>query len=643
MDWEFQRRPLAGDNDAASKSRIIIEGDHTITPLEIFVREVLQNSLDARCQEQKVRVRFKLHSISNPGPRTNFLTALGWSKLRERVGAANRIRLAREEPAEFGDPQSLENSVLKVLEISEAGTIGLVGPEAIRTENEERRLPGEPPKAYIALTRDDARREKQGLGSGGTYGLGKAVLWSASQIQTVVFFSRLAIPHGNTTHRAAAQARLGPHFLSTHPYRGLGYGGDTDDEWCRPICNDQAQSLATRMGVARRENETDSGTTILIPFWSEPPSDEDENLATHAKITRYAARYFWPAIVDGRLEVTAENEDGQTQDADEHLTHYQPFISLYQRCQSGQRGSSDVAPEKVAVTVPAGPPPHRGRPTQTFAKVAMAFVARDGEVREDFSRKVACIRGQGMVVGYAKMTGNTLVRPFVGIALGGRAADTSDNGVRGDVLLGFSEYVTHTRWDEKSASLRHWPDARPVIRELLKKLRDYFERNSRVEQPESTGDLSPLEEILKFPGVGRIGPQPEPPRGQPQLRVQTFNRENNRFRFELRARVEVEKSPCTIEIWVEPAMETGSAAKGDRFGLESLSTVPPNLGIEVLSNGKLRVSVPTLTADTQIRIAGVTELLPPEVFAVSEGVLKASLASETGSSEPEQVGEDNHA
>ena len=38
MDWEFYPRGEAGDANAAPQSRIIIEGDHTISPLEIFVR-----------------------------------------------------------------------------------------------------------------------------------------------------------------------------------------------------------------------------------------------------------------------------------------------------------------------------------------------------------------------------------------------------------------------------------------------------------------------------------------------------------------------------------------------------------------------------------------------------------------------------
>ena len=176
---------------------------------------------------------------------------MGWPALKERVSAANKIRKLREEPAEFGDPGPLEGASLDVLEISESGTIGLVGREAIRTEEDEKRWPGEPPKAYIALARDDARREKQGLGSGGTYGLGKAVLWAASEIQTVFFFSRLSQPWEGTTHRAAAQARLGPHFLSTKAYRGLGYGGDRHEGWCRPVRNEKAQEFATKVSISR--------------------------------------------------------------------------------------------------------------------------------------------------------------------------------------------------------------------------------------------------------------------------------------------------------------------------------------------------------------------------------------------------------
>jgi hypothetical protein len=273
----------------------------------------------------------------------------------------------------------------------------------------------------------------------------------------------------------------------------------------------------------------------------------------------------------------------------------------------------------------------------------MYNVVRDEEVREDFKCKVACIRGQGMVVGYAKMTGNTLVRPFVGIALGGRASDTV-NGERGDVLLGFSEYVTHTKWDARSASFRYWPEARLMVNELLKKLRDYFERNSRIQQPESTDDLSPLEEGLRFPGVGPVGPRPPLRKGQPVLSLQNFNREENRYTFEIRAKAGPETKPFCVDVSVEAAMETGSASKGDRFLLDAVQTVPAALKREQLDNRKVRVSVPSFNSETQIKIVGKTEKITPEVFAVSEGLLKASVVKVTDSHESvtETPGEDSY-
>jgi hypothetical protein len=482
------------------------------------------------------------------------------------------------------------------------------------------------------------------LGAGGTYGLGKAVLWAASRIQTVVFFSRLAFAFGATNHRAAGQARLGPHFLNNQPYHGFGYGGNRTGGWCRPICDASAQEMATRMGISRRETSDEAGTTILIPFWEEPLSDEAEGaVASHALIARFAARYFWPAIVDERLVVTTEDEDGESSSANDHLALYQPFIELYQRLKTGQRGPNDAAPEQVAFRVPVGPPPAATPATNTFAKAGMAFAVREGEVREDFSRKVACIRGQGMVVGYTKLTGNTLVRPFVGLALGGRASQASSNGLRGDVLLGFSEYVTHTRWDEKSASLRHWPDARPVVRDLLKKLRDYFERNSRVEQPETPGGMAPVEEGLKFPGAGPVGPPPPPPGGQPILKKRAFIRAQNRYRFEITARIQADQPPCAVEFWVEPAMETGNAAKEERFNLEGIVTVPANLPVATLANGKTRLTIPTQPTDVQVKISGSTVAIVPEIFSVSEGLLKATVSTEVAAPEPEPIGEDSNA
>jgi hypothetical protein len=61
------------------------------------------------------KVHSRLRTISMPGPKSNFLNAIGWPAVRERVAAANRVRQLRDEPAEFGDPTALENASLNVL------------------------------------------------------------------------------------------------------------------------------------------------------------------------------------------------------------------------------------------------------------------------------------------------------------------------------------------------------------------------------------------------------------------------------------------------------------------------------------------------------------------------------------------------
>ena len=208
MYWKFVQREITdGGSGAGLEGRMIIEAGDSISPLEIFVREVLQNSLDAAIFDSEgnpgqVRVHFKLRRIAEAAAKQRFLEGIGWGALKQHVDACNRVRGKQQLPPMFSATSVLENQSIQVLEISDSATIGLTGPEAIASESEESRAEGVPLKAFFALVRDDARREKQGLGAGGTYGKGKAVLWASSAVQTVLFFSRLSASFEGVTHRA---------------------------------------------------------------------------------------------------------------------------------------------------------------------------------------------------------------------------------------------------------------------------------------------------------------------------------------------------------------------------------------------------------------------------------------------------------
>lgn len=648
MDWHFPQSDPAGEANINSYSRTVIEGERTISALEIFVREVLQNSLDAAMDpSSKVTVQFRLRTLSG-GSLTSFFQAINWPSLKKFADAASRVSGMRMDRYRFPDSAQLERNPVRVLEISELNTIGLIGPDRMTKDEDYWTWPGQTPKSYRALCRDDARREKVSLGSGGTFGLGKAVLWRASQIQTVLFFSRLSEHFGDVTHRAAGQARLCTHTILPHEYRGIGFGGTMEGQFCAPLKNQDAIRFARNVGISTRTEATSFGTTILIPFWEQPKAHVDDDVTnTPTLLAKYAARFFWPAIEAGRLEVIAA-DDHRKSNASDHLLHYQPFIELFRRMQANRPDKRDASYENVTVLVPPAPPPLKRREAQTFVRCGACFINPDNaaeRVSENYLGKVAEIRGRGMIIGYQKVTGNTRVKPFVGLALGGQIADPTEAGVQGDMLLGFSEHITHTRWDEDAESLDSWPNARVRVRDLLGRMRGYFIRVAGNEAPPPTGDLSALQQGLVIPGIDR-GLDPDSiPRDISRLEPERFEREGDHYAFGFHARIEADASPMRLTFWVDPGVESGRPSIEDRLEIKEVSTIPSDLEITHLGNGQVQVAIPTLASATRIHVSGMTAEVPSEVLAVTEGRLYAKIKKQTEPEDrdPEPSGELTHA
>jgi hypothetical protein len=205
------------------------------------------------------------------------------------------------------------------------------------------------------------------------------------------------------------------------------------------------------------------------------------------------------------------------------------------------------------------------------------------------------------------------------------------------MLLGYSEHVTHTRWDEEAEALDTWPQARVRIRDLLERIAGFFDRHAGIETPEPTGDLSDLQRGLVFPGFEQGPSPPPPPAGTPHLRARRFVREDNHYAFELKARVEGGNDPMHLDFWLEAGVETGRVSKEDRFAIhEQLRTVPPSLHIERFGNRSVRVHLPRLALDTEISIVGKTEELPADLLSVTAGQLKAKIGKVGTPEDPEQ-------
>jgi hypothetical protein len=638
MEWVFEQIADFAGGHAVMIDRIITKGE--ISEMEIFVREVLQNSLDAALlgkdnKAKPVHVHFRFRRLDNRKEKDSFLEALGWGAIKQHLDACNRYHGTQQRAPMFHTGDELEKTPFTSLEISDSGTIGLIGPETIASERADAKKLGGQQKTFFALVRDNERREKQNLGAGGTYGLGKAVLWASSQIATVLFYSRLSAPFKGITCRAAAQSRMHLHYLPPDCKRsGRGYGGRKDEGNCIAIRDVNARSWAKQIGLYEGNEADEAGTTIVIPFWKRPGvSAACETLDDHVLIARFAARYFWPAIVEKRLVVTTESADGKRENAEAHCGTYKPFMDLYERVTHGTDTAEETSTHIFKVVVPAFPALGYNSEKESFVKVAVKEV-NESDVSEDFCRTVALIRGQGMVIGYWRATGGKTVKPYVGLALGGRAVGPSDSGIYGDLLLGFAEGVTHTSWRVDSPNLDDWEDGKLPIRKLLQSMKNYFEENTAPIVPRSNKDLSVLEECLTFPGDDGGDTPPRGGGGPHRLHLKPLVRENGRYLFEIDVTVPKGQAGFTFDISILAGLETeGAGSTNDRFNLSVTELTPKGLtGLKVEDVTKrLRVTIPRVSKDTKIKIEGATETIDADLFKVSLGVLRAVTRKERSS------------
>ena len=170
--WIFDPLPPSGSRQGGISAQHVFRGD-----LEIFVREVLQNSGDQRSGDDPVQVRFSLIELSGER-RKAFLNALSWHELegpmRGPVSAGGQFG-ARIQPA----LQELSSEPLRILRIDDFRTRGLEGEED-GTDSDFANLCGH----VLVSSDDDSER-------GVSFGLGKAVLGNFSAFSTVLFSSLL--------------------------------------------------------------------------------------------------------------------------------------------------------------------------------------------------------------------------------------------------------------------------------------------------------------------------------------------------------------------------------------------------------------------------------------------------------------------
>lgn len=265
-----------GSGDAKSIQNAM--GKTSLDLWSLLLRESLQNSWDARLHET---IRFSIVD-----------------SLLSRSASAVLINDVFGELPPEGASRKLPNKMIdgriRVLSIADYGTRGLGGP--IRA-NFASKL-GEK-RDFVDLVRNFGRSHDKGL-AGGTYGLGKGVLYSSSQVGMCLIYSQ-AVVNGTIENRLIGVSGGDADYDDGElKYTGRNWWGlIAPDGIVDPLTGPEARLLAENVGIPVPEPD-ETGTCILIiaPKDMEGKSHANASKERVEALKDAALIWAWPHAID---------------------------------------------------------------------------------------------------------------------------------------------------------------------------------------------------------------------------------------------------------------------------------------------------------------------------------------------------------
>lgn len=413
---------------------------------ETFVREVLQNANDQGLDDGPVEVRFKFTTLSGD-ERRDFLESLSWdeglSDRVEQIAASDRSSGYKR----FVDRLSDSEGEIRVLTIEDRNTTGLTG-EWDEDSN------------FAALVRDELYSSKQEDTAGGSYGLGKSVLWTFSSASTVVFNSYPDTGGGQPaeTPRLIGRTKLPTHELGGDTYQGAGWLCDPeqteDGVQPEPLRGVGAEQLAEDLFVDRPH---ETGTSAMVVGYRDPTRDTRPDLDELGdEFLAAAAKYFWPAITRGDLRVFVET-DGETREADvDEVPAIRPFVECFRR-RYEEEGTLETPGDVAGLDIPVDLPKRSDGSETPSGDVRLAAQLASPMDDDTYLNHVALFRGAGMVVKYYDQNRVAFGdRNFFGVLACGeaRSEHATAEDVAIDRFLRFAEPPDHDDW-ESTENLRN--------------------------------------------------------------------------------------------------------------------------------------------------------------------------------------------
>lgn len=501
IQWIFDPAPPSGARKGGNAAEYGFEGR-----IDTLVREVVQNSMDAgNPWDHRVDIRFRIIELSGEYL-SSFLGAMEWNSLQDNLRAVPVVRGGKAIHRAMD--KMIEDDRLLLLAIEDRGTDGLTGTEIRLSDTEVNR--------FSALVRDELYSDKELADAGGSFGLGKILLWAYSAYKTVIFSS---VPRngadGHEGLRFIGRTSL-PYHETDQDGRCAGSGwlgvarttGPNDGQYATSVWAQEGKRHANRCYCDR--DVEDYGLTAVIVGFEEPGQDTRPVKELLLSIRSAVMESFWPALALRRVGISTQylkNGDLQVNEdidpfEDPAYKHLASLLKEYH--QGGIQDLSrlekfgDRAFRKVPIEIPRRltEPDH---PEFKGEAVLLVQLVEDSDPVESITDRIFRFRRPGMIV--HQSGGKSLsitARPYIAAVLCGRASGEKPEQDRIEHFLRAAEPPEHDKWQYDTRAIKENYKTHG-IKAKLERFEQAILRAVRelVSLPEKAGGNLP-KELLKY-------------------------------------------------------------------------------------------------------------------------------------------------
>jgi hypothetical protein len=461
------------------------------------------------------------------------------------------------------------------LMIADRGTTGLEGPTRADI------VPEGSPRRFISFLRDVGQPSNQLL-SGGTYGYGKASLYLASGMRTILVYTRCKLPNGRLESRFIAAA-LGQRWADKQhrQFTGRHWWGRDGKDTAEPVLNVEADELAAALGMGDFVDD-ETGTTILIldPLLNDRGTKDQPRFESIDRtpiqalnlMAEYALWFFWPKMLDngsGHPSIQFAFQWGETPVKLPHPAEFPPLMGFVEAMErlKGQRNDEPALRSGIKDIGSERPRKHLGKLALQQFFIERSPTLDIGSAESPFlemTHHTALMRQAELVVKY--LEGRPLASSSIGYA-GVFVADTSV-----DPVFAQAEPPTHDDWSPNSLTDSwHKTYVRVALRRIGEEMLG-FAQAARTAAP--SGILTPLGAFATWLGESLIPAESGPSASRPP---QPSNRSLPNFPIRTDPGSTSVQSVIETDFSTNDSGEPASIDGSTSFGIENRDGLLPGL------------------------------------------------------------------